>query len=170
MSIQILLTPREYQQLLSKLPTGLMSMALQSVSHDTLQPSDKTIRDVSVPVNAILTDLPETAQTKALSATINTYLANDFVINHVDAAKGQQNLCKYSSSRPDFCFYHTKNYFYESNIFAAVTSTTPGGAIEESGFEPDTDINPDTDSHAGTIYGASGKNKIRDPYTGPLRG
>ena len=32
MSIQILLTPREYQQLLSKLPTGQMSMALQSVA------------------------------------------------------------------------------------------------------------------------------------------
>ena len=134
------------------------------MSHDTLQQSDKTIRDVSVPVNAILTDLPETAQTKALSATINTYLGNDFVINHVDAAKGQQNLCKYSSSRPHFCFYHTKNYFNESNIFAAVTPTTPGGAIEESGFEPDTDINPDTDSHAGTIYRASGEDKIRDPY------
>ena len=78
-----ILTPREYQQLLSKLPTGQMSMALQSVSHDTLQPSDKTIRDVSVPVNAILTELPETAQTKALSATINTYLGNDFVTKPV---------------------------------------------------------------------------------------
>ena len=111
MSIQILLNSHEYQQLLSKLfPTtiGQVSMAQQS-ELGVLQSSNETI---SVPVNAVLTDLPEIAQTKALCAS---YFSKDFIINQIDATRGQQNLCKYSTSRPDICFYHNANFFLIQN-------------------------------------------------------
>ena len=114
MSIQILLNSHEYQQLLSKLfPTtkGQVSMAQQS-ELGVLQSSNETI---SVPVNAVLTDLPEIAQTKALCASIIAYFSKDFIINQIDATRGQQNLCKYSTSRPDICFCHNANFFLIQN-------------------------------------------------------
>ena len=50
-------------------------MAQQS-ELSVLQSSNETI---SVPVNAVLTDLPEIAQTKALCASINNYFSKDFI-------------------------------------------------------------------------------------------
>ena len=158
MSIQILLNSHEYQQLLSKLfPTtkGQVSMAQQS-ELGVLQSSNETI---SVPVNAVLTDLPEIAQTKALCASIIAYFSKEFIINQIDATRGQQNLCKYSTSRPDICFYHNANFFFDTNLVAAVTPTIPSDEIEESG----SNFEPYTDSHvqSGTLYRASGEGKWR---------
>ena len=160
MSIQILLNSHEYQQLLSKLfPTtkGQVSMAQQS-ELGVLQSSNETI---SVPVNAVLTDLPEIAQTKALCAA---YFSKDFIINQIDATRGQQNLCKYSTSRPDICFYHNANFFFDTKLVAAVTPTIPSDEIEESG----SNFEPYTDSHvqSGTLYRASGKDKTHNASKG----
>ena len=160
MSVQILLNSDEHQQLLSKLyPTtiGQVSMAQQS-EPNMLQLSKETI---SVPINSVLTNLPEIAQTKALCASIKAYFNKDFIINEIDATKGQHNLCKYSTCHPDVCFYHTANYFYDSKVVAAVAPTIPSEE-SESDFEPNTDSHV----HSGTLYRASGEDKTHSASKG----
>ena len=130
----------------------------QSVSpspsqHDAAYPSDKIISDI-VKSARVGPDLPEIAHTKVLSTVIQTHLGDDFILNRVDGTNGlhKHRLCRYSTSRPDTCFYHRNKYVSGSTIFALVTPTSRF-AIEESS-KSDTE----TDPHAqyGTIYGASG--------------
>ena len=88
--------------------------------HDTVHPHDKTTADIIKSVR-IITALPEIAQTKVLSTLIQTHLVKDFIVNQLDATTGPHNLCRYATSHPVMCFYHSKKYFLNSTVFASAT-------------------------------------------------
>ena len=101
----------------------LASAKMQSLSGTTVQlPNDKTLADLVKSADFIMTDVPEVAHTKGLVSHLKTWLGDEFSVKYTEAAVGDRKICRYATSRPDLCFFHTNKFYQKSTIIALASS------------------------------------------------
>ena len=132
-TVQMQLSPLEYSLFASATTQSLSGTVVQP------QPDDKTLADLvrSATVN---TDISEISHTKGLVSYLKTWLGDEFSVKYVDAAVGDKKVCRYATSRPDLCFFHTTKFYQKSTVIALAGS-----------FENES---------CGTLYGMGGEDKL----------